>query len=115
MLLAIIGFVLFNGLTALSNSNSLTLVLRFFTGAAAGLAWGLIAGHARRVVPVAQNKISFALSGAGKIIGVGNGDPNCHEPDVFISEQPRWSRSLFNGLAQVLVQSALGWRWCIVV
>jgi beta-galactosidase len=33
------------------------------------------------------------------LIGVGNGDPNCQESD----KGPR--RSLFNGLAQVLVQS----------
>ncbi len=37
-----------------------------------------------RFVPVAQNKINFALEGAGKIIGVGNGDPSCHEPDTFV-------------------------------
>jgi len=36
-----------------------------------------------RFVPVAQNKVNFALEGAGKIIGVGNGDPSCHEPDTF--------------------------------
>ena len=59
-----------------------------------------------RVVPVAQNKIQFALEGAGKIIGVGNGDPSCHEPDTFAAETaPQWSRSLFNGLAQIIVQS----------
>jgi beta-galactosidase len=59
-----------------------------------------------RIVPLAQDKINFALDGVGKIIGVGNGDPNCHEPDTFI--QPTsvpWTRSLFNGLAQVIVQS----------
>ena len=41
-----------------------------------------------RAVPVAQNKINFAIEGAGKIIGVGNGDPSCHEPDTFISQSP---------------------------
>ena len=41
-----------------------------------------------RMVPVAANKINFALIGAGKILGVGNGDPSCHEPDTFISESP---------------------------
>jgi len=41
-----------------------------------------------RVVPVASNKIHFALSGPGKIIGVGNGDPSCHEPDQFIAPAP---------------------------
>jgi beta-galactosidase len=39
-----------------------------------------------RVVPVAQNKINFAIEGAGKILGVGNGDPSCHEPDTFIAQ-----------------------------
>jgi beta-galactosidase len=37
-----------------------------------------------RVVPTASNRISFELSGAGKILGVGNGDPSCHEPDTFV-------------------------------
>jgi predicted MFS family arabinose efflux permease len=33
LLLAIVGFILFNGLTALSSDNQLTLLLRFLTGA----------------------------------------------------------------------------------
>jgi beta-galactosidase len=41
-----------------------------------------------RIVPVAGNKISFALEGSGKILGVGNGDPSCHEPDTFIVQSP---------------------------
>lgn len=52
-----------------------------------------------RPIPRADNRIAFRITGPGKIIGVGNGDPNCHESD----KEPR--RSLFNGLAQVLVQS----------
>ena len=75
LLLAIIGFVLFNGLTALSTSNSVTLVLRFFTGAAAGLAWGLIAGHARRMVPVAQQGRAMALAMLGQPIALSLGLP----------------------------------------
>ncbi|HUJ08652.1 MAG TPA: beta-galactosidase GalA [Verrucomicrobiae bacterium] len=39
-----------------------------------------------RIVPVASNKVYFALSGPGRILGVGNGDPSCHEPDQFIAE-----------------------------
>jgi beta-galactosidase len=38
-----------------------------------------------RTVPVAQNKIAFAVEGPGKILGVGNGDPSCHEPDTYLS------------------------------
>jgi beta-galactosidase len=41
-----------------------------------------------RVVPVAQNKIHFAAEGTGNIIGVGNGDSSCHEPDVYVPTAP---------------------------
>jgi len=40
------------------------------------------------VVPTAQNKINLAIEEAGKIIGVGNGDPSCHEPDTFVPVVP---------------------------
>lgn len=49
-------------------------------------------------VPVEQRKVRFAVSG-GTLIGVGNGDPNCHESE----KAPE--RSLFNGLAQLIVQA----------
>lgn len=52
-----------------------------------------------RVAPVADNEVSFQVNGPGRIIGVGNGDPSCHEPDK--SSQ----RRAFNGLAQVIVQA----------
>ena len=52
-------------------------------------------GH---MVPTATNKMSFSISG-GKIIGVGNGDPSSHEADKASQ------RAVFNGLAQVIVQS----------
>lgn len=35
-----------------------------------------------RIVPTATNLMEFSLSGPGQIIGVGNGDPICHEADV---------------------------------
>jgi beta-galactosidase len=52
-----------------------------------------------RAIPTAGNLISFKVTGEGSLIGVGNGDPNCQESD----KEPK--RSLFNGLAQVIVQS----------
>jgi beta-galactosidase len=52
-----------------------------------------------RPVPTANTGIEFKVSGSGALIGVGNGDPNCHEND----KEP--FRSLFNGLAQVIVQA----------
>jgi beta-galactosidase len=52
-----------------------------------------------RVVPVADNKIIFTLTGPAGLIGVGNGDPSSHEPDQASS------RSAFSGLAQAIVQT----------
>lgn len=52
-----------------------------------------------RTVPVAQNKINFALEGAGKILGVGNGDASCHEPDTFVPTMP------------IRAIPVSGWRW----
>jgi len=52
-----------------------------------------------RPVATANLPVHFDIDGAGSIIGVGNGDPNSHEADKGND------RSLFNGLAQVIVQS----------
>ncbi|WP_404338284.1 beta-galactosidase GalA [Sphingomonas sp. MMS12-HWE2-04] len=54
-----------------------------------------------RHVPTANLMTQFTVDGAS-IIGVGNGDPNSHEP-----EQGN-SRSLFNGLAQILIRAGAG-------
>ncbi len=52
-----------------------------------------------RAVPTAEHLLAFKVSGEGALIGVGNGNPNCQESD----KEPQ--RSLFNGLAEVIVQS----------
>ena len=52
-----------------------------------------------RAVPTANMLVDFKVTGEGVLIGVGNGDPNCPESD----KEPH--RSLFSGLAQVLVQA----------
>ena len=39
-----------------------------------------------RLVPTADNEVTFEIQGPGKIIGMGNGDPSCHEPDRLIEQ-----------------------------
>jgi beta-galactosidase len=53
-----------------------------------------------RFVPTADILAQFSLTGPGRIIGTGNGNPTSHEPDKASQ------RTTFNGLAQVLVQSS---------
>ena len=47
-----------------------------------------------RVVPTAANRVVFSLDGPGQILGVGNGDPACHEPDVFIGKAASHARPI---------------------
>ena len=54
-------------------------------------------GH---VVPDASPLLEFALEGPGVLLGLGSGDPACHEPDHADRH------SAFHGLAQAIVQSA---------
>jgi len=51
-----------------------------------------------RAVPVSDAKLSFQVSGAGRSIGHGNGDPTSHE------DEKGPTRALFMGLAQLIVQ-----------
>jgi beta-galactosidase len=52
-----------------------------------------------RVVPIADNEVTFAVTGPARVLGVGNGDPSSHEPDRASK------RRAFNGLCMALVQS----------
>ena len=52
-----------------------------------------------RVVPTASSLVRFDLEGPGKILGVGNGDPSSHEPDVFVAKTPFRSVPIS------------GWKW----
>ncbi len=71
------------------------------TADGADLAWvavSVVDDHGR-IVPTAGNKVRFSVSGPAKVLGVGNGNPTCHE-SVKASQI-----SAFNGLCMVLVQT----------
>jgi len=52
-----------------------------------------------RLVPTAGDEIAFRASGAGRLIGVGNGDPASHESDKADH------RRAFNGLCAAILQA----------
>ncbi|MBI5684789.1 MAG: glycoside hydrolase family 2 protein [Verrucomicrobia bacterium] len=62
-----------------------------------------------RAVPTANLPVEFTLTGPGGVIGLGNGDANCHEPEKGNR------RSLYNGLAQVIVQTKHGASGALVL
>ncbi|HUV69977.1 MAG TPA: beta-galactosidase GalA [Terracidiphilus sp.] len=52
-----------------------------------------------RVVPITDNEVTFNVSGKGRLIGTGNGDPTNQEPDKGTT------RKAFSGLCMALAQS----------
>ncbi len=75
LLLTIIGFLVFNSITALSSHYWLTLIARFFAGVSAGLAWSLIAGYARRMVAPQLQGRALAVAMVGTPIALSLGVP----------------------------------------
>jgi len=54
---------------------------------------------AGQVVPIADDLVTFRVTGSGKLLGVGNGDPSSHESDKGDA------RRAFNGLCCAIVQA----------
>ena len=52
-----------------------------------------------RVVPTADNLVTFEVTGPGSVAGVGNGNPSDHDPDQ--AQQ----RHAFHGLCMVVVRA----------
>ena len=75
LLLTIVGFLIFNTITAISSNYWLTLGARFFAGVAAGLAWSLLAGYARRMVQPHQQGRAMAIAMVGTPIALAAGVP----------------------------------------
>lgn len=51
------------------------------------------------VVPTAENRVRFEVTGAGTLLGLGNGDPGCRESDKASDRQA------FSGLLLALIQA----------
>ncbi|MFB7373564.1 MFS transporter [Streptomyces sp. NPDC056222] len=73
LLTAVAGFAVANTVTAVSTHYPLTMAARFLAGVAAGLAWALLAGYARRMVPVhLQGKaIAVVMTGIPLALSLG--------------------------------------------
>jgi predicted MFS family arabinose efflux permease len=75
LLLTVFGFLAFNTLTAFSGNYWLTMFARFLAGCAAGLAWSLLAGYARRMVAPEQQGRAMAIAMVGTPIALSLGVP----------------------------------------
>lgn len=73
LLTAMAGFAVANTVTALSAHYALTMAARFVAGVAAGLAWALLAGYARRLVPdrLQGRAVAVVMTGVPVALSVG--------------------------------------------
>lgn len=86
LLAAMAGFAVANTLTAVSSVYALTMAARFIAGVAAGLAWALLAGYARRMAPVALQGRAMAIAMAGIPVALSIGVP----AGTFLGTQTNW-------------------------
>ncbi|MEW2570561.1 MFS transporter [Streptomyces sp. NPDC047070] len=103
LLTATAGFAVANTVTAVSANYPLTMVARFLAGVAAGLAWALLAGYARRLVPVPLQGRAVAVVMTGIPVALSLGVP----AGTFLGETLGW-RVTFS-LMTVLAVVLLGW------
>ncbi|TPQ19974.1 MFS transporter [Streptomyces sporangiiformans] len=75
LLTAMAAFAVANTVTAVSAHYPLTMVARFVAGVAAGLAWALLAGYARRMAPAHLQGKAIAIAMAGIPVALSLGVP----------------------------------------
>jgi len=103
LLAAILGFLAFNTLTALSSDLIVIMTARFMAGAAAGLAWGLLAGYARRMVPPQLQGRAMAVAMIGAPVALAIGLPL----GTWLGGQLNWQ--MVFGLMSLLTVLLVGW------
>lgn len=75
LLTAILGFLAFNTATAYLSGYVMILAARFLAGVSAGLAWGILAGYARRMVVDSLKGKALAIAMVGTPIALSIGVP----------------------------------------
>lgn len=103
LLTAMAGFAVANTVTALSGNYPLTMVARFVAGVAAGLAWALLAGYARRLAPAHLQGKAIAIAMAGIPVALSLGVP----AGTFLGEALGWRVAFL--LMTVLTVVLLAW------
>ena len=101
LLTSMAGFAVANTVTAFSANYPLTLVARFVAGIAAGLAWALLAGYARRMVAPNQQGRAIAIAMTGIPLALSLGVP----AGTFLGQVASWRVSFFvmTGLTLLLL------------
>ncbi|MGW4232829.1 MFS transporter [Streptomyces sp. NPDC004980] len=103
LLTAMTGFAVANTVTALSVNYPLTMAARFLAGVAAGLAWALLAGYARRLAPAHLQGRAIAVAMAGIPVALALGVP----AGTFLGKAVGWQTAFLS--MTVLTVLLLAW------
>jgi predicted MFS family arabinose efflux permease len=103
LLVSMAGFAVANTVTAVSDTYSVTMVARFVAGVAAGLAWALLAGYARRMAPVHLQGKAIAIAMAGIPLALSLGVP----AGTFLGKVLSWQVAFL--IMTALTVGLLGW------
>lgn len=103
LLLCITGFLVFNTITALSSSLTLTIIARFFAGVTAGVLWGMTAGYARLMSPESLKGRAMAVAMIGTPLALAFGVP----VGTFLGSLVGW-RTVF-GIMSLLAALLILW------
>ncbi|MGQ4388470.1 MFS transporter [Streptomyces sp. SAS_270] len=96
-------FLVANTLTAVAPGYAVLLVSRFLAGVAAGLAWAILAGYARRIAPPGQEGRAIAIAMTGIPLALSLGVP----AGTLIGQQIGWRASF--AAVSVITLAVLGW------
>ncbi|MGW2822699.1 MFS transporter [Streptomyces sp. NPDC001443] len=89
LLCAMTVFLVANTLTAAAPGYAILLVSRFLAGVAAGLAWAILAGYARRIAPPGQEGRAIAIAMTGIPLALSLGVP----AGTLLGQQIGWRTS----------------------
>ncbi|MFB4318975.1 MFS transporter [Actinomadura sp. 21ATH] len=103
LLATVAAFAGANTMTALSSDYLLTMTARFAAGVAAGLAWALLAGYARRMAPARLQGRAIAVAMAGIPVALSLGVP----AGTFLGTALGWRAAFL--LMTVLTAVLIGW------
>lgn len=96
-------FLIANTLTAAAPGYAVLLIARFLAGVAAGLAWAILAGYARRIAPPGQEGRAIAIAMTGIPLALSLGVP----AGTLIGQQIGWRASF--AAVSVITLAVIGW------
>jgi predicted MFS family arabinose efflux permease len=95
LIVALVGQIVTNGLTALSDDLALTLVVRFVAGLSSGVIWSLLGSYAARMAPEGKQGRAIAIALGGIPVSLALGIP----AGVLIGQVASWQAAFWVSVA----------------